>query len=241
MLAEMMNRSIVTMNLRLVDHAALLTPQAKAVGEVFNRDKECCHVCGSKIPGMMEIDHLKGHRQCGKEDMATICQFCHNLEHPIWAAARKKFFPIYAPELSQIDVNRLAWTVLAWRESLREDLPFDLAGLYASVGNRRTEIVRLLSCQSAASLFESAFILRDKVGSKAASKALLQLDQFVRFWPSEVIQDPSGLPPSARLSTWSFGGFKPFPRMAAEAIRGSVSPDFDKISRAARAVGGENS
>lgn len=238
MLADMMNRSMVTMNLRLVDHAALLVGDAKTCADVFMRDGERCHVCGSRAPGMMEIDHLKGHKKCKKEELATICQFCHNLQHPLWAAARKKIFPIYAPELSQADLNRLAWVALSWRDHEREDVPFDLSKLHAAIEHRRKEIERLLGCQSAASLFESAFILRDQVGEKAAAKTLMQVDQFLRYWPSEVVEDPSDLPASARLSTWSYGGFKIIADMAARSIRGSLSPNFEQISKAAFALEG---
>ncbi|WP_264772341.1 HNH endonuclease [Defluviimonas salinarum] len=229
-----MRSSLVTMNLRVLDHAALLVPQAADCAAVFARDKDRCHVCGFRVPGMMEIDHLKGHRKCGPEAMACICQFCHNLRHPLWAGARKRIVPVFAPDLTQEDLHRLAWVVLAWRDA--GEAPVDVSGIRADIAARHDRLKEILGCIDAESLFEAAFSLRDMVGEKQAMETLMRVDQYLRFWPAEVMPGHENLLKGSRLSTWSLGGYKVIAQMAARAIREDTNPDFEKIRAAAASM-----
>jgi len=235
MLSDMLKSSIVTMNLRVVDHAALLVPQAVECSEVQSRDQDRCHVCGFRVPGMMEVDHLAGHRKSTPKDMACICQFCHNLKHPLWAGARKRIVPIYAPDMTQEDLHRLAWVILAWR-SVPDDAPVDVAAVLFDIENRRDRIADLLGCKDAESLFEASLGLPELVGDKEAAATLLRVDQYLRFWPAELTHGYEALPKGSRLSTWGLGGFRIVAEEAAKAIRKDTAPDFDKIRSAAQAV-----
>ncbi|MBW3243572.1 hypothetical protein KUV57_12940 [Epibacterium sp. DP7N7-1] len=232
MLSDMLKSSIVTMNLRVVDHAALLVPQASECAEVHSRDQDRCHVCGFRVPGMMEIDHLAGHRKSTSKEMACICQFCHNLKHPLWAGARKRIVPIYAPDMTQEDLHRLAWVVLAWRDA-PDTAPVDVAGVLTDIENRRDRLTDMISCKDAESLFEASLGLPDLVGEKDAAATLLRVDQFLRFWPAELTHGYEMLPKGSRLSSWGVGGFRVMAEEAAAAIRKDAAPNFDKIRSAA--------
>ncbi|WP_027234546.1 HNH endonuclease [Leisingera caerulea] len=235
MLSDMLKSSLVTMNLRVVDHAALLVPQAQECGEVMKRDQERCHICGVRVPGMMEIDHLKGHRESPASDMACICQFCHNLKHPLWAGARKRIIPIFAPDMSQEDLHRLAWVALAWRNA-PDDAPVDVSAVISDIEARRQRLRELLGCKDAESLFEAALGMPALIGEKEAGETLLRIDQSLRFWPAELSEGYEGLKKGSRLSTWSIGGFQVIADEAAQAIRQDCAPDFEKIRAAAEAV-----
>ncbi len=232
MLSTMIQSSLVTMNLRAIDHGSLLTRDAQTCQKVFQRDRDCCHVCGYQIPGHMEIDHLKGHKPCDASDLATICQFCHNLKHPIWAGARKRIIPVYAPDLTQEDLHRLAWTVLAWRNG-GEGVPDEIAAVPEQMMQRKNDISEILGCEDAESLFEAVMGLPDLIGKKAAREALMRIDQVLRFWPAELLPDYEDLPKAARLSVWDIGGFRVVADEAARAIREARKTNFEKIHEAA--------
>lgn len=236
MLSDMLKSSIVTMNLRLVDHAALLAPQVDTCRAVQAREKERCHVCGFRVPGFMEIDHLNGHRMSKAKDLSCICQFCHNLKHPLWAGARKRIIPIYAPDMSQEDLHRLAWVMLAWRDLADDDTPVEISGVISDIEDRRDRMTKLLGCRDAESLFEAVLGLPDLVGKKEAAATAMRVDQYLRFWPAELTADYEQMPKSARLSTWDIGGFKVVADQAAQAIREDAKPNFDKIRAAADAA-----
>ncbi|WP_411840087.1 hypothetical protein [Paracoccus sp. ME4] len=239
MLGEMLNSSLVTMNLRIVDHAAILAPQAELCARVMTRDREICHVCGFSVPGYMELDHLKGHRKAAESELACICPFCHALKHPLWAGARKRIVPIYAPDLSQEDLNRMAWVALAWRGQNRPDKDPVAPGIETIVSDmkaRQNQLTKLIGCTSAEALFEAVLGLQDLIDRKEAIAAAMRLDQFIRFWPSELTKEHAELDRGSRLSTWDIGGYRVVAEGAATAIRGRYNPDTDKLQAAAAAL-----
>ncbi len=237
MLKDIHRRSLVDMNLGIRQHGALLAGKGDLIRKVFERDKETCHLCGYRIPGLMEIDHIKAHkRNAGAGDLKTICQFCHNLRHPFWAASRARIIPIYAPDISQTDLQRLAWTLLAWRDA--EDSPIDPDAVYDLIDGRHATFMEKYGCGSADALLEAAAGLPEhnvfKGKSEAAVKILARVDADLRFWPMELRPGSQVLDPGCRLSTWSIGGFHPIADLAAQAIRQDQSPDFEKIRNAAK-------
>lgn len=235
MLKDLHRRSLVDQNLGIRRHGALLAGQGKLIRKVFKRDGETCHVCGSRVPGHMEIDHIKGHRAGASADqLRTICQFCHNLKHPLWAAGRVRMVPILAPDIPQADLHRLAWVVLAWRGL--EDGPIDEVAILGDIEARRSAFLGRYGCDSADSLFEAASGLPDHPsfrGRKArAIKTLARMDADLRFWPTELLAGREGFDPGSRLSTWGVGGFQVIADSAAAAIRDDQNPDFDKLRKA---------
>lgn len=242
MLAQYFDMPLNTLNLRVVDHAALLVGGLAEVTKVMKRDRECCTICGFSIPGFMEVDHPKGHVPGAKADsMACICQFCHNLRHPVWAASRKRFVPVFAPDLTQEDLHRLAWVALAWRDAPEstddsDEPPIDIAAIMNDMAAREQQLTKILKCTAAESFIEAFLSLKEVVTREQGLAAAHHLDQFVRFWPSEVLGDYQSLPRAARLSTWGIGGFKVIATEAAEAIRRTYSPDLNELQKTASAI-----
>lgn len=239
MLGDMLKSSLVTMNLRIVDHAAILAPQADLAAKIMKRDKETCHVCGMSIPGHMEIDHLKGHRKSTEVELACICPFCHALKHPLWSGARKRIVPVYAPDMSQEDINRMAWVALGWRGQEKENKVAVAPGIETVVSDmksRQNQLTKMIGCTSAEALFEAVLGLQDLIDKKEAVSAAMRLDQFVRFWPAELLKEHADLDRGSRLSTWDIGGYRVVADSAAEAIRTRYKPDTDKLQAAAAAM-----
>jgi len=229
MLTDMMRRSVAELKLGVRPHAALLSGSEKISVEVFQRDKECCHVCGVRVPGFMEIDHRDGHKKSSAKSLKTICQFCHNLRHPIWAATRKRIIPIFAPDLNQADIHRLAWTLLAWRGV--SEGPVDHGSVAGLIDIRRETFLKEFGCESAESLFEAAYAVAGPkmLGGKGCLPVFRKMEQSLRFWPAELLYDYEELDPGSRLSVWDVGGFRCIADEAAEAIRTDQEPDFGKI------------
>lgn len=219
-LAELLKASIPILNLGSRSHLALAAGQEQIFGEVFERDNHTCRECGIRIPGMMEIDHLDGHRRSPAASLATICQFCHNLKHPIWASARKRLIPIHAPDLSQQDIHRLAWTLVAYRN--QPDAMIDAAQISDDARQRHDRLARAFRCQveqsdddigqpesflSAEALCEAIFSFHDHVGEARALAVLERLDGIVRFWPSDLSWEREDVPTAGLLSHFDLGGF----------------------------------
>lgn len=235
MFADLVSRPLPELNLGIRAHGSILAKGDKIVAAVFKRDKERCHLCGFRIPGFMEIDHRRGHKQNTQAaDLKTVCQFCHNLRHPLWSAARKRMVPIFAPDLSQSDLHRLAWTLLAWRDV--EDGPIDAGAVTGLIVSRREAFHRYLGCSSAEVLFESAINMTDPkfLGPKKSAALFSKMEQNVRFWPTELLDSNDEADPGSRFSIWDVGGYRVVAEDAAESIRQDQKPDFDKIRAGTR-------
>lgn len=234
MLASIITSPINLLSLGSRAHAVLLAGDDKICGQVFERDGDTCRICGISAPGCMEIDHVKGHARCGPEGLAAICTFCHDLRHPLWSASRGRIKPIFAPELSQVDVTRLAWIVLAQRG----DPAVDIAGLVAGVKARARRMEEVVGCSGAEPLFEAAFTAAKMMGPEKGREVMLKVDQSLRFWPTEVFTEKpdESLPSAARMSSWSLGGFRIFAEDAAKAFRGAQAIDAERLMKAAAAI-----
>lgn len=229
MLSDLISTSIKSLNLSVRDHAALAAGQEKIVAEVFKRERNTCHVCGSRCHNALEIDHVKGHKQQPASGLKAICQFCHNLKHPLWAGARKKIVPIMAAEISQVDLNRLAWVLLTWRSV--DAAPINVAATIELIEQRRAKFEDYMGCLSAESLFEAAFTIaeRENLGMKSAKDVLTLLDQSIRYWPAELTPEYETLDPGSRLSRWDLGGFVVIADEVAESLMADIKPDPEKI------------
>lgn len=229
MLAELITTSLKSLNLSVRDHAALAAGQEKIVAEVFKRDGSTCHVCGSRCHDALEIDHIKGHKRQAAGGLKAICQFCHNLKHPLWAGARKKIVPIMAPEFTQADLNRLAWVLLSWRKV--ENATINVATVIDMIEQRRAKFEDFMGCLSAEALFEAAFTIaeKDTLGVKKARETLTLLDQSIRYWPAELTPEYETLDPGSRLSRWDLGGFVVIADEVAENLLKDIKPNPEKI------------
>lgn len=223
--------SILTLGSRA--HAILLADAAKACAEVFERDKETCHICGTRIPGFMDVDHIQGHKPCTSKDMRCICPFCHDLRHPLWAASHRRIIPIYAPDLSQADITRLAWTLIGLRGI--DGAAAQVSRILEDVKKRATRLAEILVCSEAEPLFEAAFTAREVMGEKKSSEVLLGIDQYLRFFPAELLRESKD-PISSGLSSWRLGGFLRLEEGVADAARGGKTIDIPRLEAAAASV-----
>lgn len=226
-----MFQSVLTGNPRQLtlsarDHALINASMADVIAAVFRDRDWTCHVCGVRIEGLMEVDHLKGHRRCGPEGVAPICQFCHDLKHPIWAMSRKRAFPVYAPDLTQTDLSRFAWTLLS--EMTREGAEEGFDALIEAIGEREAAAFEMLDGENMESALEAVLTLRDRLGQEAASRVCRELDAHIRFLPA-CVRD--GEP----ILRWTAAGFRPVPVELLQHAFGPA-PDLGKLQRAAAEI-----
>ena len=73
-----------------------------------------CEACGVSAPDAMEIGHRDSdHRNQRRDNLRCLCAFCHLADHPVAALRQGRATLLYAPDLDQADVSRIAWS-LAW-------------------------------------------------------------------------------------------------------------------------------
>ena len=224
--------NVLALNAR--SHGRILGTQRKQVAACFASSDWTCHVCGVRVPEMMEIDHLDGHRPGPDAKLATICQFCHNLKHPLWAAARGRLVPIIAPDMSQTDLHRLAWTLVLLRDA-GGDFP-DTDGILSAVEKRTAAFADMFGTRAVSPFLESAINLPTMLGDMAAP-VLMRIDQSVRFWPADLTEDADELPPAARLSAWDLTGFRKATRTAANLMMADANLDPAELHDVAEKVG----
>ena len=194
-------------------HAVLAGGSRHAVAACLVRDNWTCHLCGIRLPGYMEIDHLAVHAPCSEVQMRTVCQFCHNLRHAFWAASRGRLRIIRAPALDQTAVTRIAWFTLLASTGIDGQPPdHDLAAAaHVIVGDaKRRECVLgdILGTAHAAGLFEALIALKRLAGEDAYLQTVDRFNGFVRFWPTaanRIVEEP--VKACAAFSQWRDGDF----------------------------------
>lgn len=223
MFTHVLNENARLLTLSARDHALINGTIGAAIGVVFREGDWTCNTCGIRIEGLMEVDHLKAHKQVDAGEMAPICQFCHDLKHPIWAMSRKRAFPVYAPDLKQADLSRFSWTVLS--EMTRPNAPDGFDALLDALGEREAAAFEMLDGENMEAALEALFVIRDRVGAGAAERVAGELDKHIRFLPS-CIRDGSP------VRRWTPAGFRPVPVDHLHLAFGP-EPDFPGLSEAA--------
>lgn len=228
MLASLPDASIRRLTLGVRAHATLLNQDAALCRKVFERDRHTCHVCGTRIVDGMEIDHAAGHVRCTARDLRTICQFCHDLKHPLWSAMHHRIVPVYAPDIPQIALTRLSWSLIEWRE--QEAMKDHCEAVRQSLVARAESFSRIMKCKSAEALFEAALSLCDAADRKVVMEGLKRADLFTRFVPAEALIAPQSIgdttiDQASRLSTWTIGGFKKITRTVSKSLRADMATE----------------
>ena len=194
-------------------HAVLAGRMPHAVNACFLRDDWTCHECGIRLPGFMEIDHIRGHQPCDAAHLRTICQFCHNLHHAGWAANRGRLRIIWAPAMSQRALTLMAWQVLLFSTHENESAVFgELRGAARAIAldaKRRERILtNIIGAAHAGGLIEALFALKRLRTEAEFSRIVASLDRIVRFWPTAVermLNHP--VDKAADLGQWRQGDF----------------------------------
>lgn len=213
MLSTLASAPVSLLSLGIRQHGMLLTGLTKEAHACLQAADWTCHICGVRVPEMMEIDHTAGHARAAVKGFKSICQFCHNLKHPLWAGARGRIVPIIAPGIGQIDLHRLAWTVLAQRGAKTPAV--DVTGVLGDIELRKELFTKTYGGERVDAFLEAVLDLPRAIGADRASKVVMAVDEQVRFWPAEVLKDLADLTPASRLSTWREGGFRLASKTAA--------------------------
>ena len=230
MLSNILTLPLKTMSLGIRDHAKLNRLNSERVAQALRDGQWSCHICSTHIPEFMEIDHLDGHTVSAK-NIKPICQFCHNLKHPLWAAARGKISLIYAPDLSQAELHRICWSVIGYRRE--KDFPADMHRIEQDILKRRGLAEDIIYSRTTEGFLEAIFSLEEKIGLENARMTVEKLDQILRFIPSEVLPGHEALPAASRVSIWSFGGFRTAVETGADLFRKGNPADTKKLKTAA--------
>lgn len=226
MLTEMLDAGLATLSLGPRAHSQILSKSPVDIAALMKKADWTCHVCGIRIPGFMEIDHLSGHTPSADgKTMRCICQFCHNLRHPVKAAQHGRFIPLHAPDIPQEDLNRLAWIILAYA---KDDIDAD--AVMSAISDRMDVFYTLTGCDAADSLIEGVFSFERILGRQRAQTALGSLDGLTRFWPSAVLP---GDEREQGLMAWGVGGFIDVGAGLNEAMKTSMKPNFEKLAEIA--------
>lgn len=205
------------------DHALINAPMGAEIAKSFKDRDWTCHVCGVRLEGLMEVDHIKGHKSSPSSDIAPICQFCHDLKHPVWAMARKRAFPVYAPGIDQTDLTRFAWTLLS--EMTKPDAQESFEDLLGSISERESAAFEMLDGDNMEAALEAILVIQGRNGLEFARKVAGMLDAHLRYLPT-CVRD--GEP----LQRWTPKGFREVPLNVLHEAFGSP-PDMDRLSRAA--------
>lgn len=217
-------------------HAVLAGGLRVQIAKAMRDADWTCHLCGICLPEMMEFDG--GH---GGEPVRPICQFCHNMDHPIWAAGRGRMVPVWAPDMDCAEISRLSWVLLAlgqifpdrfgeeldpgedvrepveltdeWRVPL-ERAARSVSRLREALENRRQLFENRFGRTTAEAFLEDVIVHRHRVGEARRERLL----DGVRFVPAPVTSGYDGLPVTARVSAWGASGF--------EDMSGRIGPVF---------------
>ncbi len=208
MLAALMQEPVDRLAIGARAHAMLAHHSGKEFAGQLEADDWTCHSCGFRLRNFMEIDHLDRHEATAIDELRTICQFCHNLRHPLWATLRGRLRLIWAPAMSQPALNRLAWLVLMASEdhqgNTADDELLDASrSIIAAVGRRESMMSSILGSADPGGLIEAVFTLRSLVGRNRYPRVLQRIDAVARFWPTAACRAATDLErPSMSLSRW---------------------------------------
>ena len=183
-------------------HYALNAAMPDRVRDALRSASWTCHVCGAYLPGFLEIDHFDNHEPGSHGPIAPICQFCHDLKHPLWAVARDRMVPVMiSPEISQSTLTRLCWLIISY--SLHwPDTERHMQNLIRKLRCREPAYDGVIDTCHIADLFESLLGVVDFDGVEDAEEMAQFLDAKIRFLPSAVID-------ISVLRTFSVRGYVP--------------------------------
>lgn len=195
-------------------HSLILGKAMAPALERLELDDWTCRVCGTRIPDCMEVDHLDVHAARGSKGLSAICQFCHNLRHPLWAAARGRFRLFWGPDMAQRDVHRAAWQVFfasgrVGGSDADPELRSAAALVVEDIDRRESALECIAGSADACGFLEALLTARDLLSDSAFRRIAAALDGIVRFWPSATDRAANReIAAPASLSCWREGRFE---------------------------------
>lgn len=228
MIAQFLNTPAQVATLGAFQHSQINAQMRPEIAKCMQDHSWTCHVCGMSIPGMMEIDHLKGHSLNGKAHLAPICQFCHDQKHLTWAASRRRVRMIHAPDMSQEQVSQLVWTVLI--HNGQPGCTLDLDAVQQDFLTRATDATDILGCENLEPFLEALLIFSSTKGMDAAMAKANLLDAHLRVAPEIIFDD------TQKLSNWKEGGFIPIEETWKEGAVPKGMPAYPDLMQAGKVM-----
>jgi hypothetical protein len=228
MFSSLITTSLPLLTLSAQKHNMLNAGMIEDITRMMEREKWTCHVCGTQLNGLMEVDHLKGHSLKGASGIRPICQFCHDRKHPVWAASQGRLSVIHAPDLSHEEISQISWALLLHKKNT--DFSIDVKRLDRELRARREDAFDAIGHENPESIFESIFAIRDIKGDKETMSILEEMDKHLRFIPSAVFsEDPE-------ITSWGDGGFRKLPEGWQERAIPKGLPAMDVMREAGTAL-----
>ena len=184
---------------------------------ILRRSNWNCNVCGVRLPGLMEIDHLDEHGPGPGGRIAPICQFCHDLKHPLWAATRHRLAPVDIPEIDQRTLTRLCWIMIS--RVLRDAQDAQrLRPIIRTLVRRRIQAGRMLETLNMTQAFQALISTSELWGTEHAAAIAKRLDSRLRLMPAALFD-------LSTLCAWKSEGFVPVRRPDLQkALRQPLPP-----------------
>ncbi|MFG6573566.1 HNH endonuclease signature motif containing protein [Sulfitobacter sp. 1A13353] len=187
-----------------------------------------CNTCGTRMPEMMEVDHLKGHKPAGKDALAPICQFCHDRKHLLWAASRKRVTLIHAPDLSYEELSQISWAMVTHKE--REGFTIDAKKLQRDLSSRQEDAFDAIGHTNLEAIFEAIYALRDAKGEEAVLARLTEMDAHIKIAPAAIFMD------QPVIEGWARGGFRAVEEGWQERVIPEKFPSYAALRSAGDAL-----
>lgn len=114
--------------------------------QVLKAENFACRYCGFVSHKYQEVHHIDdNHQNNDPQNLITVCPLCHQVFHLGFAAARGAGFIAVIPELSQVEVNRIARAMILAQaipiERNNKDAKKQLESLYAQFEHRGQSLI----------------------------------------------------------------------------------------------------
>lgn len=201
MLTSLLDTQLNLMTLGAQAHNALNSAMIDEIAIMMKSSKWTCHKCQTQLPGMMEVDHLKGHKVSSKDAIAPICQVCHDREHLLWAGSRKRITLIHAPDLTYPEISQLTWSIIS--NQGMDGFDIDRTRVTRTLKSRQEDAFDALGHNNLEAIFEGILTMVDIQGEESVRKLLSEIDSHIKIAPSILLDE------EAEIQIWSSGGFRP--------------------------------
>ncbi|MCY4260717.1 MAG: HNH endonuclease [Rhodobacteraceae bacterium] len=234
---SLLTTPIDRLNIGARAHAILAAEGQQGYAECLARDDWHCRNCGVHLPDYMEVEHVASHDDHTVGNLICLCQFCHNLRHPLWAASRGRLRPFWSSGTDQRSIHALAWSVLittlmpeGFAEAHRA-----IMHLLQAIRHREQQLRSLLGSTHPEAMFESLLYTNQQHGTDHSQAVASQLDTHIRFWPSAA--DYGGTREAAALSVWDGDRFHDRSRQFGEDMSRS-GHDLSRLRLACASAAG---
>ena len=218
-------------------HELILRADMEKIPDVMRKHDWTCCKCGVRIPGYMQVHHTGRHVSGNVSALRPICIFCHDMEHPLWAANRKRIVPIDAPDISQARISMLAWAVLSLTGGKlphEADISLDegVVRVSDSLMERRETLAAMTGGKDADVMLQGYLSVDSTLPKDAPSRKVFdKVVSRIRFAPSFLF---AGFAFEA-FRVWGPGGFRPAP---PEGVLPDLSSEIQILTEIGKKVKG---